>query len=180
MQVSSPSPAFMKYQEVLLKWATTLSKDFRALRPTYTMPCCLNPQLLTHHVMSPFLFFYITLHLCIYGDRCVGMEWLIFFSSIFHRGCLPSLNLASFLPFFFLSSFFLLFFFSLSLILSKFIDPNWSVHECFSYWCFPGNSGYQANPSGKCRSLTQSARRDLSEIFLTISQCTGLKCPTWL
>ena len=42
------------------------------------MPHCLNPQFLIHHGMPVFLF-YITLKICIYEDRCVGMVWWIFF-----------------------------------------------------------------------------------------------------
>ena len=67
--------------------------------------------------------------------------------------------------------------FSLSLILSKCIDPSWSVHALSPHQSLPRHSIYQIQDSHKTRPLPQGARRDFTESFLWISQYTGLNMP---
>lgn len=51
----------------------SLSKAFRAMRPTYPMPLRSNTQLLMHHTVTAILQCYTSLHLIVYEDRCVYM-----------------------------------------------------------------------------------------------------------
>ena len=89
-------------QTFLLSRTFSLFKGFQSPEANLCNARCLNPQLPTHHGMPTFCLFYTTLHLCIYEDRCVGMEQWMFFL-IFYLGFLPPLSLDS-LSFFFFSS----------------------------------------------------------------------------
>ena len=53
------------------KWAISLSKPFRALRPSYPMPLLSNTQLLTHPVLTAFFLRHTFLPWGIYAYRCV-------------------------------------------------------------------------------------------------------------
>ena len=86
------------------KWALSISKAFRELKPPYTIPCSLNPQHRIHHVMPGFFLFYISMHLCIYEYRCVGVERLTFFLNF--PPVIPFLY-SKFWPWFFFFVFFL-------------------------------------------------------------------------
>ena len=71
--IGFPSTLWWNTKKCPSKWALYLSKAFRALGPTYARPLWLHPQPLPHHVMTAFFLLYISRHLCIYEDRCVGM-----------------------------------------------------------------------------------------------------------
>ena len=79
MLVGFPSSPFLKYREVPFHAGYISLKVFQNPQAKLPHATPFKPSALTPSGLDSFLPFSIFLHLCIYEDRCVYMELLIFF-----------------------------------------------------------------------------------------------------